>query len=269
MDDEEDDTLNTLLPPVTVGQPLKLNEMTATAIYKTCCKVYGSKFGEENGRIGHRQTFYLCTDHLKDHGGKQGLCGKRIQRWRQRNYKLLTLKADKISGEVMSENTGASKNQLFPTDMGMLVTDFLNEHFDKVMDYHFTAEIEKEFDIIADGNLEWTKMISSFYNPFHQTVEETKENAARASGERVLGIDPASGRSILVRLSRYGKPIVQIGKIEELGEGEKPQYANLNPANHWRPSNWKKHSHYLHCLWIWENMKVLLFQSISEDSVPM
>nr|WP_287425398.1 topoisomerase C-terminal repeat-containing protein [Candidatus Brachybacter algidus] len=112
----------------------------------------------------------------------------------------------------------------------MLVTDFLNEHFDKVMDYHFTAEIEKEFDIIADGNLEWTKMISSFYNPFHQTVEETKENAARASGERVLGIDPASGRSILVRLSRYGKPIVQIGKTEELGEDEKPQYANLKPG---------------------------------------
>ena len=231
VDDEEDDTLNTLLPPVTVGQPLKLNEMTATQRFTKPAARYTEaslvKKMEELG-IGRPSTYAPTISKIMEEN--RGYVVKESRDGVKRNYKLLTLKADKISGEVMSENTGASKNQLFPTDMGMLVTDFLNEHFDKVMDYHFTAEIEKEFDIIADGNLEWTKMISSFYNPFHQTVEETKENAARASGERVLGIDPASGRSILVRLSRYGKPIVQIGKIEELGEGEKPQYANLKPG---------------------------------------
>jgi DNA topoisomerase-1 len=231
VDDEEDDTLDTLLPPVTVGQPLKLNEMTATQRFTKPAARYTEaslvKKMEELG-IGRPSTYAPTISKIMEEN--RGYVVKESRDGVKRNYKLLTLKADKISGEVMSENTGASKNQLFPTDMGMLVTDFLNEHFDKVMDYHFTAEIEKEFDIIADGNLEWTKMISSFYNPFHQTVEETKENAARASGERVLGIDPASGRSILVRLSRYGKPIVQIGKIEELGEGEKPQYANLKPG---------------------------------------
>ncbi len=231
VDDEEDDTLNTLLPPVTVGQPLKLNEMTATQRFTKPAARYTEaslvKKMEELG-IGRPSTYAPTISKIMEEN--RGYVVKESRDGVKRNYKLLTLKADKISGEVMSENTGASKNQLFPTDMGMLVTDFLNEHFDKVMDYHFTAEIEKEFDIIADGNLEWTKMISSFYNPFHQTVEETKENAARASGERVLGIDPATGRSILVRLSRYGKPIVQIGKTEELGEDEKPQYANLKPG---------------------------------------
>jgi DNA topoisomerase-1 len=218
VDDEEDDTLDTLLPPVTVGQPLKLNEMTATQRFTKPAARYTEaslvKKMEELG-IGRPSTYAPTISKIMEEN--RGYVVKESRDGVKRNYKLLTLKADKITGDVMSENTGASKNQLFPTDMGMLVTDFLNEHFDKVMDYHFTAEIEKEFDIIADGNLEWTKMISSFYNPFHQTVEETKENAARASGERVLGIDPASGRSILVRLSRYGKPIVQIGKTEELG----------------------------------------------------
>ena len=231
VDDEEDDTLDTLLPPVTVGQPLKLNEMTATQRFTKPAARYTEaslvKKMEELG-IGRPSTYAPTISKIMEEN--RGYVVKESRDGVKRNYKLLTLKADKITGEVMSENTGASKNHLFPTDMGMLVVDFLNEHFDKVMDYHFTAEIEKEFDIIADGNLEWTKMISSFYNPFHQTVEETKENAARASGERVLGIDPASGRSILVRLSRYGKPIVQIGKIEELGEDEKPQYANLKPG---------------------------------------
>nr|WP_287420855.1 type I DNA topoisomerase [Candidatus Brachybacter algidus] len=231
VDDEEDDTLDTLLPPVTVGQPLKLNEMTATQRFTKPAARYTEaslvKKMEELG-IGRPSTYAPTISKIMEEN--RGYVVKESRDGVKRNYKLLTLKADKITGDVMSENTGASKNQLFPTDMGMLVTDFLNEHFDKVMDYHFTAEIEKEFDIIADGNLEWTKMISSFYNPFHQTVEETKENAARASGERVLGIDPASGRSILVRLSRYGKPIVQIGKTEELGEDEKPQYANLKPG---------------------------------------
>jgi len=231
VDDEEDDTLDTLLPPVTVGQPLKLNEMTATQRFTKPAARYTEaslvKKMEELG-IGRPSTYAPTISKIMEEN--RGYVVKESRDGVKRNYKLLTLKADKITGEVMSENTGASKNQLFPTDMGMLVTDFLNEHFDKVMDYHFTAEIEKEFDIIADGNLEWTKMISSFYNPFHQTVEETKENAARASGERILGTDPGSGRSILVRLSRYGKPIVQIGKLEELGEDEKPQYANLKPG---------------------------------------
>lgn len=231
VDDEEDDTLNTLLPPVTKGQPLNLNEMTATQRFTKPAARYTEaslvKKMEELG-IGRPSTYAPTISKIMEEN--RGYVVKESRDGVKRDYQQLTLKADKVNDQTLSENTGASKNHLFPTDMGMLVTDFLIEHFDKVMDYHFTAEIEKEFDIIADGDLEWVKMIKEFYHPFHETVERTKDTAARATGERVLGIDPGTGRSILVRLSRYGKPIVQIGKTEELEEDEKPLYANLKPG---------------------------------------
>jgi len=231
VDDEEDDTINTLLPPVTKGQPLNLNEMTATQRFTKPAARYTEaslvKKMEELG-IGRPSTYAPTISKIMEEN--RGYVVKESRDGVKREFQQLTLKADKINGQTLSENTGASKNHLFPTDMGMLVTDFLTEHFEKVMDYHFTAEIEKEFDIIADGELEWVKMIQEFYNPFHETVERTKDTAARATGERVLGIEPGSGRSILVRLSRYGKPIVQIGKTEELEEDEKPLYANLKPG---------------------------------------
>jgi DNA topoisomerase-1 len=114
--------------------------------------------------------------------------------------------------------------------MGMIVSDFLEEHFNKIMNYGFTASVEREFDDIAEGKKEWSKMIDHFYRPFHNDVEKTLKEAERASGERILGIDPDTGRTVLVRMSSLGRAVLQIGTGEELGEKEKPRYANLRPG---------------------------------------
>jgi DNA topoisomerase-1 len=107
----------------------------------------------------------------------------------------------------------------------MVVTDFLSEHFPKIMDYNFTAKVEEEFDEIADGKMQWSKMLKEFYTPFHENVVDTSENSERASGERKLGIDPKSGKNLIVRIGRYG-PMAQIGETSEDGE-EKPKFASL------------------------------------------
>jgi DNA topoisomerase-1 len=125
--------------------------------------------------------------------------------------------------------TGSISNRLVPTDMGLVVTDFLSEHFPQIMDYNFTADIEKQFDIIAEGDLLWNKMIGDFYGPFHQTVEVTMDNAGRARGRRELGKEEGSGLTILTQMTRFG-PVVQIGTKEELGEDGKPRFANLRPG---------------------------------------
>jgi DNA topoisomerase-1 len=136
---------------------------------------------------------------------------------------VLKLKDDKIEKITEQENTGAEKSKLFPTDLGLVVTDFLNLHFTKVMDYSFTANIEKEFDEIADGKMVWNKMVSEFYTPFHAGVEHTLETAERAVGERILGTDPVSGKPVMARMGRYG-PMVQIGAQND---EEKPKFAKL------------------------------------------
>ena len=139
------------------------------------------------------------------------------------------LKLDKDGGiftKTQTEMTGALKNHLVPTDMGMLVVDFLDKHFDNVMNYSFTAKVENQLDDIAEGNRDWVDMISKFYDPFHGDVEKTMSEADRVSGERILGTDPDSGKTVLVRMGKYG-PIAQIGTVDELGEKEKPTYGNL------------------------------------------
>ena len=141
----------------------------------------------------------------------------------------MNLASGHISKKQDSEVTGTVKNRLFPSDLGITVSDFLDEHFDKIMDYNFTAGIEKKFDRIATGGQEWTKMLNEFYGHFHATVEDTLENAERATGERILGKDPETGRTLLTRITRNG-PVAQIGTQEELEEGEKPKYANLRPG---------------------------------------
>ena len=112
---------------------------------------------------------------------------------------------------------------MFPTDIGVVVNDFLQEHFGAILDYHFTASVEEEFDHISRGELVWTNMLSKFYKPFHDTVEDTLENSERATGERILGEDPKTGKPVLARLGRYG-PMVQIGDVSD---EEKPQFAKL------------------------------------------
>jgi len=153
---------------------------------------------------------------------KRGYVLKEGREGTERKYTVLTLKGGEISSVTKTEITGAEKSKLFPTDVGMVVNDFLLSHFGEILDYHFTAHVEEEFDIIADGKLSWTKMLSTFYKPFHLTVEKTTAEKERASGERLLGQDP-NGKNVFVKIGRYG-PMVQIGDTES---EEKPRFAKL------------------------------------------
>ncbi|MCH5597152.1 topoisomerase C-terminal repeat-containing protein [Niabella ginsengisoli] len=136
---------------------------------------------------------------------------------------MLTLKDDQIGKKTLSETTGAEKSKLFPTDLGLVVTDFLKQHFDDIMDYGFTARVENEFDDVAEGKLEWNNMIDGFYNPFKKDVDKTIETADRISGERELGKDPQSGKPVIARMGRFG-PMVQIGSADD---EETPKFASL------------------------------------------
>jgi DNA topoisomerase-1 len=160
----------------------------------------------------------------------RGYVTKESREGETRTFQIFTLKNNAVTGKSGKEITGATKNVLYPSDIGMIVSDFLDQHFSKIMDYGFTAGIEERFDDIAEGKIEWAKMIDGFYQPFHQTVEKTIKEADRADGERILGTDPTTGRTVLVRISSLGKPVVQIGRSEELEEKEKPRYANLRPG---------------------------------------
>jgi DNA topoisomerase-1 len=121
------------------------------------------------------------------------------------------------------ENTGAEKSKLFPSDLGLVVTDFLKQYFDDIMDYSFTARIEEEFDEVAEGKMKWNKMIHDFYDPFKKDVDNTIENAERIKGERVLGVDGDSGKPVVARMGRYG-PMIQIG---DANDEEKPRFAKI------------------------------------------
>ena len=214
-----------------MGQQLQLDELTATQRFTKPPARYTEaslvKKMEELG-IGRPSTYAPTISKIMEEN--RGYVVKENRDGTPREYTILKLKADKISGESATEMAGTARNQLFPTDMGMVVTDFLLQHFAEIMDYSFTAEIEKEFDIIAEGGLVWNNMISEFYQPFHAAVENTKDQASRATGERILGKDPDSGRTVLARITRFGKPVVQIGSPDELGEEEKPRFANLRPG---------------------------------------
>ncbi len=141
----------------------------------------------------------------------------------KRDYNVLKLKAGKISDKIKVENTGAEKSKLFPTDIGIVVTDFLTDSFPEILNYNFTADVEKEFDNIADGDIKWTVAIDKFYKKFHPIVEDTMKNSERQVGERILGTDPKSGRQLSVKIGKYG-PLAQIGMVDE---EEKPTFASL------------------------------------------
>src|SRR5688500_596868 len=229
-DDEPEDEDSAILPPLKKNQILELKEMTGTERYTKPPARYTEaglvKKLEELG-IGRPSTYAPTISKIMKED--RGYVIKENRPGVEREYAVITLSAQNLAEEVKTENTGAISNRLIPTDMGLLVTDFLNENFSEVMDYNFTAEIEKQFDIIAEGDLVWNKMIESFYGPFHQLVEETLDSAARVRGRRDLGIDPVSGQTILTQMTRFG-PVVQIGTREEVGEEEKPRFASLRPG---------------------------------------
>ena len=228
-DDEDEDAGSSatagqasMLPDLKKGDDLQMNEITSTqrftqhpARYQEASLV---RKLEELG-IGRPSTYAPTISTIQ----KRGYVVKEEREGQERNYQILTLAANGISETSGSEKTGAEKNKLFPTDTGLVVTDFLTEHFKDIMDYSFTADVEKQFDDIAAGQLQWNKMIEKFYTPFHASVENTLENADRAKGERLLGEDPKSGKPVYARIGRYGA-MVQIGDVED---EEKPKFASL------------------------------------------
>jgi DNA topoisomerase-1 len=230
LDDEPEDEDSAILPPLKESQVLQLNEMTGTERYTKPPARYTEaglvKKMEELG-IGRPSTYAPTISKIMEDNRGYVIRGNRPGV--ERAYAVITLSDKKVSEETKTEMTGAISNRLVPTDMGMLVTDFLDTNFKQVMDYNFTADIEKQFDIIAEGDLVWNKMIETFYGPFHQSVEETLEAAGRVKGRRDLGVDPETGLTVLTQMTRFG-PVVQIGDREEMGEDEKPRFANLNPG---------------------------------------
>ena len=221
-EDETEEEQEGSLPPLAVKQSLDLKEMKATERFSRPAPRYTEaslvKKLEELG-IGRPSTYAPTITTIQ----KRNYVEKRDKEGIKRDFRILTLKADKITKQTDAENTGAEKSKLFPTDLGMIVTDFLNQYFNNVMDYGFTAKIEGEFDEIASGKKVWNTMISEFYSPFHKDVENTLENAERVKGERPLGTDAASGKPIVARMGRYG-PMIQIGSVED---EEKPRFAKL------------------------------------------
>lgn len=221
-EDEGEEDQEGVLPPLTPKQVLEMKEMKATERFTRAAPRYTEaslvKKLEELG-IGRPSTYAPTITTVQ----KRGYVEKRDKEGVKRDFRILTLKNDEISKLTDQENTGAEKSKLFPTDLGMLVTDFLKQYFEKVMDYSFTAKIEQEFDEIAHGKKVWNIMLHEFYDPFHHTVEETLEKAERVKGERALGEDPTSGKPVVARMGRFG-PMVQIGKVED---EEKPRFAKL------------------------------------------
>lgn len=221
-DDEDEENQEGMLPAMQVGQTLNPNTITATQRFTQHPPRYTEaslvKKLEELG-IGRPSTYAPTISTVI----KRGYVVKEERPGTERKYTVLSLKGSSIQQEDKKETTGKEKGKLFPSDIGCVVTDFLTENFGNVLDYGFTADVEKQFDDIAEGAIKWNKMIESFYVPFHQNVLQTAESAERATGERELGIDPATGKEVITRIGRFG-PMVQIGKGEDT---EKPRFASL------------------------------------------
>ncbi|MFB6343198.1 type I DNA topoisomerase [Saccharicrinis sp. FJH62] len=222
-DDEENGSEeNGLLPAVQVDQKLDLSQIVATERFTQKPPRYTEaslvRKLEELG-IGRPSTYAptISTIQNREYVVKESREGD------TREYAELVLKNGAVKETTKKENYGYEKSKLFPTDIGMVVNDFLDENFTDIMNYNFTAEVEKEFDVIAEGKLDWTKAIDEFYKDFHPTVEKSKERSETKVGERILGTDPKTGRQVSVKIGRFG-PMVQVGTAEE---EEKPQFASL------------------------------------------
>lgn len=223
-EDDEDQAMADILPDLKKGTSVDALSIVARERFTKHPPRYVEaslvKKLEELG-IGRPSTYAPTISTIQ----KRGYVEKLEREGTEREYLLYTLENKEVKKEVATEITGRERNKLSPTDIGMVVTDFLIEHFGDIMDYNFTAGVEEEFDDIANGLKEWTEMIRRFYDPFHETVNETLEHSERASGERYLGEDPKSNDKVIVRIGRYG-PMAQIGSTD--GE-EKARFASLLP----------------------------------------
>lgn len=225
-DDQEKEQGNTLLPAVHLQDALQLKEATATERFTQRPPRYTEatlvRRLEELG-IGRPSTYAPTIQTIQNReyvikGDKEGT---------ERAYSILTLNKKGIQESSKTEMVGADRNKLMPTDIGIVVNDFLMEYFQLVMDYNFTAKVEKEFDAIAEGEENWTKVIDNFYQVFHPVVEQTAAiRTEHKVGERQLGIDPKSGKPVFVKIGRFG-PVAQIGESNAEKDNEKPQFATL------------------------------------------
>ena len=219
--EQEDETR--MLPPLSVGQDLISKELTATERFTQHPLRYTEALLvhklEELG-IGRPSTYAptISTIQQREYVVKGDKAGE------ERNYTMLSLKEGNITEQVRTEMVGTEKSKLLPTDIGIVVNDFLTQYFPNILDYNFTANVEKQFDEIAEGKESWTSTLKEFYGDFHPSVENTLavKNETKA-GERILGIDPQSGKQVSVKIGRFG-PVAQIGKAED---EEKPRFAQL------------------------------------------
>jgi|LakMenEpi03Aug12_release.lakeMendotaPanAssembly.Ray.scaffolds.fasta_scaffold01963_2 DNA topoisomerase-1 len=223
-DEDQDEESSKMLPPLTIGEALNLMQLQATEKFTRPAPRYTEaslvKRLEELG-IGRPSTYAPTISTIQ----KRGYVVKEDREGKERNFVQLTLEKGNIEKETRVEKYASEKSKLFPSDIGMLVTDFLCKHFEQIMDFNFTASVEEEFDKIAVGQLQWNKMIEKFYGPFHQIVTNTSANAERQNAERSLGVDPETGKNVFAKIGRYG-PYAQLGDNSD-NEAEKPRYANL------------------------------------------
>ena len=220
--DDEDEEQEGMLPTLKEGEPLTNKNITATERFTRPQPRYTEaslvKKLEELG-IGRPSTYAPTISTIQN----RGYVERSTLEGELRNYQLLRLVNNTIEKKTLTERVGADKGKLIPTDIGSVVNDFLVAHFDTIMDYNFTANVENSFDLIAEGSENWTEMLGKFYTHFHPIVENVEKNSGRETGERILGTDPKTGRPLSVRLGRYGA-MAQIGNPED---AEKPIYASL------------------------------------------
>ncbi|MCF7568915.1 type I DNA topoisomerase [Sabulilitoribacter arenilitoris] len=222
--DDEDVEQEGMLPAMKTNETLLNNYITATERYTRPPARFTEaslvKKLEELG-IGRPSTYAPTISTIQN----RNYVEKGTVEGEERNYSQLTLENGTVKDKTLTEKVGSDKGKLVPTDIGMIVTDFLVNHFESILDYNFTAKVEADFDDIAEGKEDWTQMMKLFYKDFHPQVEDVKENAERESGERILGKDPKTGKQVSVRLGKFG-PMVQIGTVDD---DEKPQFASLSP----------------------------------------
>ena len=223
--DDDSEEQDGMLPKLNVNDNLIMNEVTAIERFSRHPARYAEatlvKKLEDLG-IGRPSTYASIITTVQ----KRGYVVKESREGVKRDFQYLILKDGQITKEVKTENTGAEKNKMFPTDIGVVVNDFLVNHFDGVLDYGFTAGVEKEFDQVAEGKKKWNDMIQNFYGDFHLKVEDVIGNVEKSNGERLVGEDPVSGKNVYVRIGPFG-PMVQLGEKQEEEDAPKPKFASL------------------------------------------